>query len=381
MKKYLIWFGLLMKRMIKKPMFVLLLAAMSLLAVMMNQMEGGETGEGVLVGIVAEDGTAESWSQTLLNLLQEQEGIITFKHYRSVSQLIQDVERGSIDCGVVIPEDLQEKIHSNAWRSAITIYVSNASNMIEIVKEKIASVIFIAYAEAKFEDYVRTAEPFQEAWKQGIAEGQDIDGEEIALFAKAAYESYLLDGSTFAFQYEGEVQNKEESQYKGYERSTGEERDQSLQGNAAVFPLRGILAVGIFVSGLCGLLLDCEDRRSKRFVRIAPNWMTTIVNIWVPTLYTSFAALLSLGVAGKLEWQGGGGGKELCHLLFYQFLIVLYCSIIRVILQKPEKIATAIPILTLAGLVCCPVWIRLSVYLPVFRVLERLFPITYYLLL
>ncbi len=43
--------------------------------------------------------------------------------------------------------------------------------------------------------------------------------------------------------------------------------------------------------------------------------------------------------------------------------------------------AAAVPILTFASVVCCPVWIRLAVYMPLFRVLEKLFPVTYYLLL
>lgn len=74
-------------------------------------------------------------------------------------------------------------------------------------------------------------------------------------------------------------------------------------------------------------------------------------------------------------------GKETGALLFYQFLIVIYCSIIRVVLKKQEAVAAAIPLLTLASIVCCPVWIRLAVYLPFFRVLEKFFPVTYYLLL
>ncbi|MDE7017365.1 MAG: hypothetical protein K2P65_07270, partial [Lachnospiraceae bacterium] len=170
------------------------------------------------------------------------------------------------------------------------------------------------------------------------------------------------------------------------------------------FRLKGILALCIFLSGLCGLLTDWEDRKEKRFMRVAPDWMTTIVNIWVPTLYTSLIALFCLiltrqlpipflgmnGESGTLTGLGGFGttagvmlciGKELCHLVFYQFLIVVYCSIIRLLVRRQELIAAAIPILTLASMICSPVWIRLSLYLPAFRILEKFFPATYYLLL
>ena len=193
-----------------------------------------------------------------------------------------------------------------------------------------------------------------------MAEEDGAVREEIVSFAKNAYDTHLLDGSTFAFQYHAQGKS-----------------DAGNQAVSTTFRLRGVLAVCIFLSGMCGLLTDSSDREEKRFLRMAPGWLTAIVNIWVPTIYTSVITLFSLSFTGQLT----GVGQELCHILFYQFVIVVYCSIIRLGLRRQEMIAAAIPILTLASMICCPVWIRLAVYLPVFRVLEKLFPATYYLIL
>ena len=65
----------------------------------------------------------------------------------------------------------------------------------------------------------------------------------------------------------------------------------------------------------------------------------------------------------------------------YQCIIVLYCCILGIILKRQETIAAAIPILSLGSLVCAPVFIRLAAYVPVFVVLEKLFPVTYYLMM
>ena len=50
-------------------------------------------------------------------------------------------------------------------------------------------------------------------------------------------------------------------------------------------------------------------------------------------------------------------------------------------LPRQETVAAAIPIVSLASLVCAPVFVRLAAYIPVFTVLEKLFPPTYYLML
>ena len=73
--------------------------------------------------------------------------------------------------------------------------------------------------------------------------------------------------------------------------------------------------------------------------------------------------------------------QQAARLLLYQCIATAYCVILRVLLRRQETIAAAIPVLTLGSLLCAPVFIRLGSYLPVFAVLEKLFPASYYLLL
>lgn len=389
MKRYLIWFSLMMKRMIKKPAFVLLLFVMLLSAIAFSKAEQGER-TGNVVGIMIEEeqeetGTGEeTWNRRLLSVFAEPEvrdGIFVFRVYENREHLIRDVERGELACGIVLPGDLEERLHAGTWQDSVMIYETSSASMTEIVKERIASEIFTLYAEESYVNYIENTEVFSQDEKNE----NGVTRKEIISFAQEAYEMHLADGSTFAFSYHGD-DSIAQSEKKTAETPT--------------FRLRGILAVCIFLSGLCGLLTDWKDRAEKRFVRIAPDWVTTAVNVWVPTIYTSFITLLCLitisQAAWQLDWQfvgaedvtGGGAwgglfigiGKEVCHLLFYQFLIVCYCSIIRLLLRKQETIAAAVPILTFASIICSPVWIRLAVYIPFFRVLEKLFPATYYLL-
>lgn len=388
MKGYLVWFRLLMKRTMKKPAFLLFLSIMPLLSFMIDRLGQGESA-GAEIGILLEEQETEEAKaedvetevQNFLTILEEQEGILQFRVYENEKELRQDVAKGGLDCGVLLQEELWDGLDTGLWQDTITIYETSSSNMTEIVKEKIASIVFTVYSEKNYVNYIEHAEVFAEA------EGTNAR-EEIVSFARAAYETHLLDGSTFAFQYQGNPnEKKQENDENGY----GDLEETSTLSSASAFRLRGVLAVCIFLSGLSGLLTDWKDREEKRFLRFAPPIVTTMVNIWVPTIYTSAAALFSLWLTGYFAASGPeanpaeilltGLGKEMICLIFYQFLIVLYCSIIRMILRKQEAIAAAIPLLTFLCIICCPVWIRLAVYVPLFGVLEKLFPVTYYLLL
>ncbi|MCH5254726.1 MAG: hypothetical protein J1F41_07355 [Lachnospiraceae bacterium] len=359
MKKYVVCLCLMFKRMLKKPAFLLMLLCLPILAVVVDRMEHMGNTKGAAVGVLfAEERMAVSseeyseWNQRLILLLQEQEGILDFYVYNSQELLFEEVERGVLNCALVFPTDLQEKLKDNTWQAEIALYETSSSMLTEIVKEKTAGAVFALYSEEAYLNYVETAEAFEAAEENGNTR------EEIVRFAENAYETHLLDGSTFAFRYHG--------------RTLGE-----VQQTATVnFRLRGVLSVCIFISGLCGLLVDWEDRQRRQFVRIMPSWMTTIVNIWIPTVYTSVVAMLALYLTGQFT----GILAELSRICFFQLLIVGYCSILKLIIRKKESIAASVPILSLAGMVCCPVWIRLALYLPVFSVLEKLFPMTYYLL-
>lgn len=377
MKKYLIWFSLLMKRMIKIPAFAFMLIGLFLLAIAVSKLEQGEHTESE-VGIMIEtkagqdlSKTNEEWNQSFLSILHEQKGILSFQVYENKEMLIRDVERGRLDCGFILPQNLRDRINEEAWQGTITLYSASDSVVTQIAKERIAAAVFTLYSEESYVNYVKNITDFD------LGHTSESDREEIIAFAKSAYETHLLDGSTFGLIYNGNSYNG--SRPVGNNDVEAESINDERQSTNTIFNIRGVLAVCIFLSGMCGLLIDWKDRHEKRFLRIAPDFVTTMANIWIPTIYTtgvSFAALFCTDQITGLD----GIVRELLSLIIYQLLIVVYCSIIRLVLRKQETIAAAIPIFTFACIICCPVWIRLAVYIPVFRVLEKLFPATYYLL-
>ena len=362
-KQYVIWFMLLAKRLWRQPAYVGLLILIPILGYAVGMMEQEERG-GAAVAVCVEKG---AWDSLIADGIrtEETDSILTFTFCDDASEAERLVVTGEADCGFLIPADIDERIMESDWRKCITVYETSGSSITGMAKERISGVLFRLYSEQCYEDYM----------------GQI--SEDIVDFAYDAYENHLVDNSTFGFRYLYSDQFSRDN------------ADTSDTYDTSVFPIKGVFAVIIFISGMCGMLEYDRDRREKRFVRVAPNILTYVVDIWMPTVFVSAAVLICLWMSDGIRiaggrfsvamilsvWDIGMWISQIGQMIVYQCVIVLYCCILGSILKKQETIAAAIPILSLGNLVCAPVFIRLAVYLPVFAVLEKMFPVTYYLMM
>lgn len=398
-KQYRIWLWLLMKRLLGQPAFICLLVLIPVMGYAVSILEEGDS-SGAVVAVCVESG---EWSGQITETLEglsaqnTQGGILQYEFYENDMAIEQAVLRSEADCGFVIPEDIAERVKEGDWHRSILVYETDSSSITGMAKERIAGVIFKLYSEQRYGEYI-------EETMQSGGFIPEYETDEAVAFAKEAYEKHLVDGSTFSFLYEEQEKDFDDTEQKRDDDDYISQRkdDTIVRNDTSVFPLKGVFAVLIFISGMCGMLEYEKDKKEKRFLRVAPNWMTYIVNIWIPTLYTSLAVLICLWLTDALQDMGGYGTAngiagmrqallqvwtwkmwvhQICRLIIYQCIIVAYCSILRVILHRQETIAVSIPILALGSLVCAPVFVRLAMYMPLFQVMEKLFPVTYYLMM
>ncbi|MCM1297672.1 MAG: hypothetical protein NC311_19215 [Muribaculaceae bacterium] len=360
-KRYLVLLMLLARRFWKQPVYRVLLVLIPILGGAVSLMERDDA-RGAAVAVCVEEGT---WQEPIAEGLRQlsADSVLRFVFCDDEASVERCVAVAEADCGFVVGADIAERVMSGEWSKTITVYETSASSVTGAAKERIAAVIFRIYSEQCYGDYMR-----------------DIS-EEFGEFAREAYERRLADGSTFAFRYRDDNQI---SQYS---------YDTNVINDTVVFPVKGAFGVIIFISGMCGMLEYDRDRQEKRFARVMPNALTYIVDIWLPTFFVSAAALLCLWLADGVRADGGTAGAWLAvwspgmwrlqigQLIAYQLIVVAYCGILGLFLKRQETIAAAIPVLSLGSLVCAPVFVRLAAYLPVFAVLEKLFPVSYYLLM
>ena len=361
-KQYGVWLRLLVKRLWRQPAYAALLVLIPVLGFAVGAAEREEA-DGAVVAVCVEDGP---WASRIAEDLerQEQDSALSYAFCADAAEAEQAVLRGRADCGFVIPSNIAERVMEKDWRKCVTVYETSVSSITGMAKERVAGAVFQRYSEQCYADYMEELAP---------------DG---AGFAWNAYETHLSDGSTFAFRYLYDDQ---------YSQADADRND--TFDTTAVFPVKGLFAVVIFIGGMCGMLEYDRDFREKRFLRLAPNALTYIVDIWLPTVFLSAAALICLWLAdgartaeglsdfgGLLSvWSARVWLSQIGRLAAYQGVLVVYCSVLHLFLRRRETAAAAIPLLSLGCIVCSPVFVRLAAYVPLFAVLEKLFPATYYL--
>ena len=137
-------------------------------------------------------------------------------------------------------------------------------------------------------------------------------------------------------------------------------------GRYLTAPLRGILALLLLLCGLASGMYCYREEREESFVwlsrpkrRLLP--LLCHLTAMVPAALAVLAALYLSGL-----WLGLG--REAVMMLLYLPCCVLFCEVLRCLSPREEHYGALIPILAVAVLVLCPVFVDLQLPLP-FRAL------------
>ena len=243
-RQYWIWIRLLAKRLWRQPAYIGLLVLIPLLGGAASMMEQDGQG-GAAVAVYVEEGT---WSGQIIEELRslKTESVLRFELCDDELEVERSVIKSEADCGFVVTEDIEDKVMGGDWSKCVTVYETSASSITGMAKERISGVIFKLYSEQCYEDYMRSSAEEMD----GIS---DKTPEAFVSFAQDAYERHLVDNSTFRFE------------YKNDDRYSQESTDTNVINDTSVFPIKGVFAVVIFISGMCGMLEYGRYMDSDRF--------------------------------------------------------------------------------------------------------------------
>ena len=139
---------------------------------------------------------------------------------------------------------------------------------------------------------------------------------------------------------------------------------------ATAMPIRGFIAVLLLVSGLAGGVTWLNDKECKLPV-------SAICSISIPLLFMSISAILTL----FLTEEAHSFRKEIGIFFIYLLLLIIFVRLLLLFIKNPTILTVSIPVLTLGSLIYCPIFVNLGTLMPFFRIIEKLFPPYYYLLL
>ncbi len=368
MKRFWLWQYMLNKRLLHKKAFVLLLCLAPLLVWGMSRLAGEDSGiQTVLLSV--EDSRDALALQIVEELLQE-DSILLYEVVEPETAR-EMVAAGKADCAWIFRQDFEEKLISTFAEDVemiAPIYVVTQEDTValQLARTKLYGAVYPHLAKLLSEYFVQTQ-----------LGGSEILAEELALYRQAN----VVEEGLFQVLYEGAGQNRGIWEMGGTAQDDASITDESHQNGGGglaelsylLMPVRGILLVFLLICGLVVTLYYLQDKERGMFAWLPMHKRRGLLYCYLfgACFDVAVVVILSLFISeGRLISL-----RELVLLVLYVCMTAVFCELMKLLCRTGERLARWIPLISLAMLVLCPIFLDLGSGF----VLQYLFPPTYYL--
>ena len=351
MKRMGMWILLMTKRLMKKPSFIIILVLLPVILVMYRFIIT-EDDATIRACIYVPEGS-EEFTAKLADDLVTADFQAKFYLVDSEDDLYSDVIAGRAEVGYILPKDVRERFLTKNWDGAVTMVVSDSSQMAPFVNEFVTVVIYTDMMEEYITDYLVNRS------------GLTFEDGDIRPLIRESLRKHAGSGSLFDISYRDYYKNEEVS------------REEVMSENYLMKPIRGTVALFVLLAGLAGLVFWFQDNAEGRF-KVMSHEKRPVINygsLLLPTALSAIVGMVCIIIAGLC----GNIFYELLTMLLYVIFVTGVCEIIRVIVPNVNAVCAAIPILAIASYLCCPILIDLKKVLPVVSYLRKILPPDYYL--
>ncbi len=346
MKNCQIWFQLIMKRLLKNPIFVLTLLLIPVM-VLGIRFSAGAGSSMLKVAIYVPKGDSERVEQQLaLRLIESSQKAVTFYMTGSEKDLRLDVAESRAACGYILPEDLDASLREFpvSGKPALKAVRQKDELRTKIIDELVFSSIYDRMSYDILDEFIHKKT------------GKNLSPEQNKNFQKYRKSQIFIE-----YQYADGSANQilQKSQ------------------NPLVLPLRGMTAVLLLLSGMTGTLFWYHDKNNKLFVRLAKRerFPINLLYVAVPVLLAGLCGLAAIFLTGI----SSSPANELLAMFLYLLDIIVFCSFLRLLLPRKEWILAAIPVFAAGSLIVSPVFTDLTLLFPSLKYARLFTPVSWYL--
>lgn len=332
--KLLLWFWLLTKRLYKKPTFLVILALIPLTVLFYSLASKEESGVLTVALVGQEQICAE---------LEESGQLLRYVRCDSAARAELLVATGKADAAWIFPEDLQERTEafmlSPTAENAVVRVVQREENVaLALAREKLSGVLLPLVSRSYYLHFLRQTYP----------ELADLQDEELLKY----YDGTDMGGTLF--EYDSAEGNLQQVHY-------------------LMSPVRGLLAVVIFLGGMATAMYRLKDAENGTFCWVPARYqlLTELGSQLVTGINLCAVSLVALLISG----QSGSLPSEILCALLYSLAVALFCMVLRRLLGSIRALGTALPVMVVAMLLICPVFFDLDAL----RGLQLALPPVYYI--
>ncbi|MBR3474696.1 MAG: hypothetical protein IKH34_06480 [Oscillospiraceae bacterium] len=339
-RRFFLWYWLLTKRLIKRPAYLAVPLLIPLFAAAVALFSKQDSG--VLTAAIYLEDPEDPVACAVADRLLNGDSILRCVQVDSAEAAREQVRSGYADAAWLFGSDLGAGFDAFARYGSggiITVAEREDNIFLMISREKLFAMLYPELSFAMFRNYL--------VREMGI---EDLSEEELRDYYASGFTAEEL----IRFSY-----------VDGSAVDTG--------GSYLTAPLRGILSLLLLLSGLASGMYCYREERDESFVWLPAAQRRTLpvlchITAMVPPAAAVLAALAMSGV-----WLGLG--RELMMMLLFVPACAMFCEILRCLCPREEHYGALIPILAVAILVFCPVFVSMNLGLP----LRYILPPGYYL--
>ncbi len=339
-RKLLLWFAMLSKRLYKKPTFLALMILIPVLVLGYTAVTGGESGV-ITVGLTCQGD--DPVAQEIFAELQDDSQLLAFQVCADPREAESLLRNGKLDAVWIFPENMAEKIEAftrqpTSSSSFITVLEREDNVTLMLSREKLNAAVYPYIAQRVYVHFLRDLAP----------ELSHLTDEQLLAYYHATELTVDL------FEFEGAAARQDQTSY-------------------LLSPLRGLLGTLILLCSLAAGMYYIRDMENGTFAWVSRRWqfLPELGCQLTASLHIAAVCLICLAFCGLT----GSLWTELAILFLYSLCCSLFAMAIRQLCGSVHLLGTALPLVIVASLVVCPVFFDLGAM----RQMQLLLPPTYYI--
>ena len=339
MKKWIKWFWMLSKRLYKKPSFWVLLL---LIPVCVALFSGAAQEESGLVRIALVRQQADDPVATaIMDSLMEENRLFYFQPMQ-YEEAVEAVKAGKIDEAWVFPENTEEAVQryaSGRGKYIVTTITREETMTVKLSREKLSAALYPYCAKAYYIEYIR----------KNFSQLDHLTDRELTVY----FDEVKVTEELFTYGNPVDVSDAEE-------------------GNYLTSPIRGLLAIVMFLCAMAAVLYYFRDESAGTFawVRQSRKGFTALCCTVTAALNISVVVFLSLLFSGLTV----NLLREVAALILYSLCCAAFCLVLKQIFANIWSYAAIVPLVAVVMLAVCPVFYDFRTA----YIWQHLLPPTYY---
>lgn len=343
MKRCLLWYALLSKRLLRKPAFLILLLLVPLLS---GAMAAVAKQEKSFVDIALVCATDDPAAQRSAARLMHADSLVRCTTYATEAEARAAVARAQADAAWIFRDDVSDALSrytsNRGTRGAVLVVEREETVFLRLAREQLFAALYPEVSRTLFRSYLigRLGAP------------EDAPQE----FFDYYYTYYSAEEPVIVFERDDGSVPKPDADY-------------------LVTPMRGLLALLLLLTGLASGMYYNADERRESFLRLGAAGRRFLPFLYHLTALFPMALviLLALRLAGLLTDLP----REIGLLLLYCVSASVFSELVRKLCRSQALLGALIPVLMALMLALCPVFLDLRI--PALEPVRRLLPPYYYL--